>query len=99
VKITEKEVRYVADLANLRLTDVEVQRMAVELDQILTHVDLLNEVDTSGVEPMSQVLFDAPETATLREDRERPTLGNELATANAPLAAAGCFKVPLVIER
>jgi aspartyl-tRNA(Asn)/glutamyl-tRNA(Gln) amidotransferase subunit C len=99
VKITEKEVRYVADLANLRLTDVEVQRMAVELDQILTHVDLLNEVDTSGVEPMSQVLFDAPETATLREDRERPTLGSELATANAPLAAAGCFKVPLVIER
>jgi aspartyl-tRNA(Asn)/glutamyl-tRNA(Gln) amidotransferase subunit C len=99
VKITEKEVCYVADLANLRLTDVEVQRMALELDQILTHVDLLNEVDTSGVEPMSQVLFDAPETATLREDRERPTLGNELATANAPLAAAGCFKVPLVIER
>ena len=99
MKITEKEVRYVADLANLRLTDVEVQRMAVELDQILTHVDLLNEVDTSGVEPMSQVLFDAPETATLREDRERPTLGSELATANAPLAAAGCFKVPLVIER
>jgi len=99
VKITEKEVCYVADLANLRLSDVEVQRMAVELDQILTHVDLLIEVDTSGVEPMSQVLFDAPETATLREDRERPTLGNELATANAPLAAAGCFKVPLVIER
>ncbi|MGD0620256.1 MAG: Asp-tRNA(Asn)/Glu-tRNA(Gln) amidotransferase subunit GatC [Bryobacteraceae bacterium] len=99
MKITEKEVCYVADLANLRLTDVEVQRMAVELDQILTHVDLLIEVDTSGVEPMSQVLFDAPETATLREDRERPTLGNELATANAPLAAAGCFKVPLVIER
>lgn len=99
MKITEKEVRYVADLANLRLTDVEVQRMAVELDQILTHVDLLNEVDTSGVEPMSQVLFDAPETATLREDRPRPTLGSEIATANAPLAAAGCFKVPLVIER
>jgi aspartyl-tRNA(Asn)/glutamyl-tRNA(Gln) amidotransferase subunit C len=99
VKITEKEVCYVADLANLRLSDVEVQRMAVELDQILTHVDLLNEVDTSGVEPMSQVLFDAPETATLRDDRERPTLGSELATANAPLAAAGCFKVPLVIER
>ena len=99
MKITEKEVCYVADLANLRLSDVEVQRMAVELDQILTHVDLLNEVDTSGVEPMSQVLFDAPETATLRDDRERPTLGSELATANAPLAAAGCFKVPLVIER
>jgi aspartyl-tRNA(Asn)/glutamyl-tRNA(Gln) amidotransferase subunit C len=99
VKITEKEVRYVADLANLRLTDDEVHRMSAELDQILTHVDALNELDTSGVEPMAQVLFDAPETATLREDLVRPPLGSELATANAPLAAAGCFKVPLVIER
>jgi aspartyl-tRNA(Asn)/glutamyl-tRNA(Gln) amidotransferase subunit C len=99
VKITEKEVRYVADLANLQLTDDEVQRMCAELNQILTHVDALNELDTSGVEPMAQVLFDAPETATLREDRERPGLGSEVATANAPLAAAGCFKVPLVIER
>lgn len=99
MKITEKEVRYVADLANLQLTDDEVQRMCAELNQILTHVDALNELDTSGVEPMAQVLFDAPETATLREDRERPGLGSEVATANAPLAAAGCFKVPLVIER
>jgi aspartyl-tRNA(Asn)/glutamyl-tRNA(Gln) amidotransferase subunit C len=99
VKITEKEVRYVADLANLRLTDDEVERMSAELDQILTHVDALNELDTSAVEPMAQVLFDAPEAATLREDLVRPTLGSEVATANAPLAAAGCFKVPLVIER
>ena len=88
-----------ADLANLRLTDDEVHRMSAELDQILTHVDALNELDTTGVEPMAQVLFDGGETATLREDRERPTLGSAVATANAPLAAAGCFKVPLVIER
>jgi aspartyl-tRNA(Asn)/glutamyl-tRNA(Gln) amidotransferase subunit A len=96
VKITEKEVRYVADLANLRLSDDEVHRMSAELDQILTHVDALNELDTSGVGPMAQVLFDAPETATLREaetatlreDIVRPTLGSELATANAPHAEA-----------
>ncbi len=99
MKITEKEVRYVADLANLRLTDEETQRMSAELDQILTHVDALKELDTSGVEPMAQVLFEAPETATLREDVVRPPLGSAVATANAPLAAAGCFKVPLVIER
>ena len=99
MKITEKEVRYVADLANLRLTDDEVHRMSAELDRILTHVDALNELDTTGVEPMAQVLFDFSETATLREDTVRPPLGSELATANAPLAAAGCFKVPLVIER
>jgi aspartyl-tRNA(Asn)/glutamyl-tRNA(Gln) amidotransferase subunit C len=99
VKIDEERVRYVAGLANLRLSDDEVHRMRAELDQILTHVDALNELDTGGVEPMAQVLFDAPETATLREDRPRPGLGNEIATANAPLTTAGYFKVPLVIER
>ena len=44
-------------------------------------------------------LFDAEETATLREDRERPTLSNHDALANAPVAGSGYFKVPKVIER
>src|SRR5262249_30588030 len=70
VKITEKEVRYVADLANLKLTGEEIERLAKDLDEILTHIDTLNELDTSKVEPMAQVLYDAEETATLREDRE-----------------------------
>jgi aspartyl-tRNA(Asn)/glutamyl-tRNA(Gln) amidotransferase subunit C len=99
VKITESEVRYVAGLANLRLSDAEVHRLASDLDQILTHIDKLNEVDTSGIEPMAQVLFEAEETATLREDLERPSLGNQVALANAPQAGAGYFKVPKVIER
>ena len=99
MKIDEERVRYVADLANLRLSDEEVHRMRAELDQILTHVDALNELDTGNVEPMAQVLFDAPETATLREDLPRPGLGTEVATANAPLTAGGYFKVPLVIEK
>ncbi len=99
MKITTDEVRYVADLANLRLSDDEVFRMAAELDEILAHIDTLNELDTSGVEAMAQVLFDADPAATLREDVERPGLGNEAALANAPLAGAGCFKVPKVIER
>jgi aspartyl-tRNA(Asn)/glutamyl-tRNA(Gln) amidotransferase subunit C len=59
----------------------------------------LNELDTSNVQPMAQVLYDAEENATLRDDQERPCLGNELALANAPLAGAGYFKVPKVIER
>jgi aspartyl-tRNA(Asn)/glutamyl-tRNA(Gln) amidotransferase subunit C len=99
VKITGKEVRYVADLANLKLTSEEIDRLSKDLDEILTHMDTLNEVDTSNVQPMTQVLYDADETATLREDRERPTLGNDIALANAPLAGAGYFKVPKVIER
>jgi aspartyl-tRNA(Asn)/glutamyl-tRNA(Gln) amidotransferase subunit C len=99
VKITESEVRYVADLANLELTEDEVGRMSRELDEILTHMETLKELDTSGVEPMAQVLYDAGETATLREDRERETLGNAAALANAPVSGAGYYKVPRVIER
>jgi aspartyl-tRNA(Asn)/glutamyl-tRNA(Gln) amidotransferase subunit C len=98
VKITEKEVRYVADLANLRLTDAEIARMQKEMDAILSHMDKLNELDTSNVEPMAQVLFEAEETATLRQDVEGPTLAAE-ALANAPNAGSGFFKVPRVIER
>jgi aspartyl-tRNA(Asn)/glutamyl-tRNA(Gln) amidotransferase subunit C len=99
VKITEQEVRYVAGLANLKLSSEEVRKLRQDLDEILVHMDKLNELDTANVEPMAQVLYDAAETATLREDRERPTLSNRDAVANAPLAASGYFKVPLVIER
>jgi aspartyl-tRNA(Asn)/glutamyl-tRNA(Gln) amidotransferase subunit C len=99
MKISEQEVRRVADLANLALKDEEVARMAQDLDGILTHIDKLNELDTTDVEPMAQVLYEAEETATLREDRERPTLGTPVAVANAPLTGSGYFKVPKVIER
>jgi len=99
VKLTEEEVRYVADLANLRLSDEEIRRMSADLGAILTHIETLNELDTSAVQPMAQVLYDAEETATLREDIERPGLGSEVALANAPLAGPGYFKVPRVIER
>jgi aspartyl-tRNA(Asn)/glutamyl-tRNA(Gln) amidotransferase subunit C len=99
VKLTEQEVRYVADLANLKLTDTEVGKLQVDLDGILEHIDRLKEIDTSGVEPMAQVLYEAEETATLRADIPVPPLGNAAAVANAPQAGAGYFKVPKVIER
>ena len=99
MKLTEKDVRYVADLANLKLDDGEVARMAHDLDEILTHIDTLNELDTSNVQPMAQVLYDAGETATLRDDVERPPLGNQSALANAPVSGGGYYKVPKVIER
>ena len=99
MRLTEKEVRYVADLANLSFSDEEVRRFARELDGILEHMDKLNELDTTNVEPMAQVLYAADETATLRADRERPPLGTEAALANAPQKGAGYFKVPRVIER
>ena len=99
MRISEKDVRYVADLANLELSDTEIARLSKDLDEILGHMDTLNELDTSNVRPMAQVLHSSEETATLREDRERTVLSNEAALANAPQAGAGYFKVPKVIER
>ena len=99
MKLTEKEVRYVADLANLRFTDEEIQKFTHDLDGILGHMDKLNELDTSNVEPMAQVLYSAEDTATLRADKEITPLGTETALANAPQKGGGYFKVPRVIER
>jgi aspartyl-tRNA(Asn)/glutamyl-tRNA(Gln) amidotransferase subunit C len=99
VKITEKEVRYVADLANLRLTDEEVRKFGADLDEILEHIDKLKELDTAGIAPMTQVLYEAEETPSLRADEPVPPLGNPAALANAPQPGAGYFKVPKVIER
>jgi aspartyl-tRNA(Asn)/glutamyl-tRNA(Gln) amidotransferase subunit C len=73
--------------------------MAHDLDETLGHIDKLNELDTTGVEPMTQVLFQAGDSATLREDVEGATLPNDVALANAVTAGAGFFKVPLVIEK
>ena len=99
MKITEKEVRYVAGLSTLQLTAAEVGKLQADLNGILEHMDKLKEIDTTGVEPMAQVLFDAGETATLRADVPVPPLGNQAALANAPQPGAGYFKVPQIIER
>ncbi len=99
MKLADDEVRYVADLANLRLSDDEVKRMSHDLGDILTHIEQLNELDTENVEPMAQVLYDADETATLREDVPHTPLSNQEALANAPASGNGYFKVPRVIER
>jgi aspartyl-tRNA(Asn)/glutamyl-tRNA(Gln) amidotransferase subunit C len=64
LKLTENEVRYVANLANLSLTEEEVGRMVHDLGGILEQMDRLAEIDTAGVAPMAQVLFESGETAT-----------------------------------
>jgi aspartyl-tRNA(Asn)/glutamyl-tRNA(Gln) amidotransferase subunit C len=99
LKISEQEVRHVAELANLALRDDEIVRMARDLDGILSHIEKLNELDTADIEPMAQVVSAAGDTDTLREDRERPPLSNADAVANAPVTTGGYYKVPKVIER
>jgi len=98
MKLTEQQVRHVAELANLALSDAEIAKMTHDLDGILEHIDKLNELDTSNVEPMAQVLMGS-EGDGLRPDEEHPPLGNTAALANAPVSGAGYFKVPKVIER
>lgn len=97
MRITEKDVLYVADLANLELTSQERQRMVKDLDSILSYIDLLNELDTANVPPMSQVSTTTNNAS--REDTPRPSLPHKNAMANAPSTDGDFFKVPKVIER
>jgi aspartyl-tRNA(Asn)/glutamyl-tRNA(Gln) amidotransferase subunit C len=106
MKVSEKEVDYVADLANLELTAEERTRMVKDLNSILDYIDTLNELDTTGVAPMTQVTAGAgaeqgmnPHAYTQRADQLRPSLPHEAAMQNAPDRNADFFKVPRVIER
>jgi aspartyl-tRNA(Asn)/glutamyl-tRNA(Gln) amidotransferase subunit C len=108
MKVTEKDVAYVADLANLELTDQERQRMLKDLNSVLDYIDLLNELDTSDVPPMAQISgqFGQSESGASddsghawREDEPRPSLPHAEAMKNAPETDGDFFKVPKVIER
>jgi aspartyl-tRNA(Asn)/glutamyl-tRNA(Gln) amidotransferase subunit C len=112
MKVTEKDVAYVADLANLALTDEERTAMQRDLNSILEYIDRLNELDTSGVPPMAQVSdrYGVDESKQGSErfsyaNREdileglRKSLPHEVALENAPDADEDFFCVPKVIER
>jgi aspartyl-tRNA(Asn)/glutamyl-tRNA(Gln) amidotransferase subunit C len=81
VRLTQDEVRHVAELAKLRLTDAEVEQYTGQLAAILEYAERLQEVDTSHVPPTPYVL---PLTNVLRDDAPAPGLSNAAALANAP---------------
>ena len=91
-----EEVRRIAALARLRLLPHEEERLAGELSAILDYVRLLEELDVSGVEPMTHALASAE--TPLRDDEIRPGLSQEEALANAPARDGTCFQVPRIIE-
>jgi aspartyl-tRNA(Asn)/glutamyl-tRNA(Gln) amidotransferase subunit C len=112
MKVTEKDVVYVAELANLELTGEERTAMLRDLNSILDYIDRLNELDTSDVPPMAQVSdrYGADESKQGSErfayaGREdvveglRKSLPHEVALENAPDADENFFRVPKVIER
>jgi aspartyl-tRNA(Asn)/glutamyl-tRNA(Gln) amidotransferase subunit C len=112
MKVTEKDVGYVADLANLELTAEERGRMLRDLNSILEYVDRLSELNTDKVEPMAQVSdrygVDVSRQGSerfayaAREDEKeglRKSLPHEVAVKNAPDTDGTFFEVPKVIER
>ena len=101
MKVTDKDVSYVAALAHLDLTDQERQRMLKDLNSILGHIDLLNELDTTNVPPMAQVsgTSSGDQSSHLREDALIPCLPHADAMKNAPETDGEFFKVPKVIEK
>ena len=112
MKVTDKDVAYVADLANLELTPEERTNMVRDLNSILDYMDRLNELDTSDVPPMAQVadrygVDEAKQGSdrfayASREDLVeglRKSLPHAIALENAPDADEQFFKVPKVIER
>jgi len=112
VKVTDKDVAYVAGLANLELTEEERKGMVRDLNSILDYMDRLNELDTSNVSPMAQVadLYGADQgeqgsgqfAYASRDDIPeglRKSLPREVALENAPDSDGTFFLVPKVIER
>jgi aspartyl-tRNA(Asn)/glutamyl-tRNA(Gln) amidotransferase subunit C len=108
MKVTEKDVAYVADLANLELTPEESGRMVADLNSILDYIDKLNQLDTSNVEPLAEVVSSfAPQSGkggdrfayAQRADEVTPGLSRPEALSNAPDTDGTCFRVPKVIER
>jgi aspartyl-tRNA(Asn)/glutamyl-tRNA(Gln) amidotransferase subunit C len=93
--LTTNEVRHVAELAKLRLTDDEIRQYTEQLSAILDYAEILQQVDTSHVPPTPYVL---PIANVMGDDIARPSLTNEEALANAPDAAHGFFRVAAVFE-
>lgn len=112
MKVTDKDVAYVADLANLELTEEERARMLRDLNSILEYVERLSELETDQVTPMAQVSdrYGVDESRSgsdrfayaIREDVKdglRKSLPHDIAMKNAPDTDGTFFEVPKVIER
>lgn len=95
MKITKEEVEYVAHLARLEFSESEKDKFTGQLNDILMYMEMLNQIDTAGVEPMSHAIG---QKNAFREDRIQECLSQEAALQNAPDPRGDFFRVPKVIE-
>jgi aspartyl-tRNA(Asn)/glutamyl-tRNA(Gln) amidotransferase subunit C len=95
MKIDEAQVRRVAVLGRLELSDQEVSQFSTQLSAIFEYIEKLNELDTDNVEPLAHCL---PVHNVFREDVPRPSLSNDDVLANAPEREDEYFKVPKILD-
>jgi aspartyl-tRNA(Asn)/glutamyl-tRNA(Gln) amidotransferase subunit C len=93
--IAPEDVEHVAELARLALTAAEKEQFIAQLNEILTYMEQLNELDTTDVEPTSHVI---PMPNVLRDDEVQASLERDAVLQNAPEASHFFFKVPRIIE-
>ena len=92
--LTREEVLKIAKLSKLSFEDKEIEKFQVELNDILKYIDMLNEVDTSKVEPL---VYISEAVNNFREKEEKPSLKIEKVLLNAPESAENAIVVPKVI--
>jgi len=95
MSVTNEQVRHIARLARIAMSDEEIERLAPELNNILGWVEQLGEVNTDGIEPLTAVI---DQKLRLREDAVTDGHIRDDVLANAPEAQHGFFAVPKVIE-
>jgi aspartyl-tRNA(Asn)/glutamyl-tRNA(Gln) amidotransferase subunit C len=95
MSVSTEQVRHIAKLARIAMSDEEIERLAPELNNILGWVEQLGEVNTEGVEPLTAVIDQKPR---LRDDVVTDGNIRDEILANAPEAQHGFFAVPKVIE-
>jgi aspartyl-tRNA(Asn)/glutamyl-tRNA(Gln) amidotransferase subunit C len=95
MKITEEMVDYVSVLSRLKLPEEEKGKMVGELESILEYMDVLNQLDTAGIEPMSHVF---PIKNVTRPDEVAPSYDRSALLANAPVPDEEAFLVPKTVE-
>ena len=93
--LSRDEVRKVALLARLELTDEELDEQAKHFNDLLQQFEALQALDVTGIEPTSHSI---PLVNVLREDASRPSLPRDVALANAPESRDGCIVVPRIVE-
>ena len=93
--MSDFDLKYVANLARVALSTAEEEKLSTQLENILSYIEKLKELDVSQVEPTAHAV---PLINVFRADEVQPSLSNQEALRNAPSKANGLFLVPKIVE-